>query len=94
MAGYARTEGQTVCANTTLELESADGRRIVTTREAARFLRVGQQTLRQWASDGRKDRPQPCGWNGRSNLYKLGDLRRFRASRGRSVTPAKVAAGS
>ena len=81
-------------ADTTIELESADGRRIVTTSEAAPFLRVGQQTLRQWAGEGRKDRPQPCGWNGRSNLYRLADLRWFRESRGRSVTPAEVSVGS
>ena len=80
--------------DTEIELESADGRRIVTTKEAARFLRVGQQTLRQWASEERQDRPQPCGWNGRSNLYKLGDLRRFREERGRSSTSSEVAAGS
>ena len=80
--------------DTEIELESADERRIVTTKEAARFLRVGQQALRQWASEERMDRPQPCGWNGRSSLYRLGDLRRFRESRGRSATPAEVTEGS
>jgi len=60
-------------------LESADPATVVTTREAARFLRVKPKTLRSWASERRGDRPQPMGWNGKSNLYRLGDLQDFRA---------------
>ena len=71
-------------------LEAADDPLMVTTREAANLLGVRPEALRRWASEGRMDRPQPRGWNGRSNLYKLGDLRRFRESRGRSVTPAET----
>ena len=71
-------------------LEAADDPLMVTTREAANLLGVRPEALRRWASEGRMDRPQPCGWNGRSNLYKLGDLRRFRESRGRSATPAET----
>ena len=59
-----------------LELEAADGRLVVTSSEAARFLRVHPQTLRQWR--GRNDRPQPSGWNGRTHLYRLAQLRLFR----------------
>lgn len=70
-------------------LEAADDPLMVTTREAANLLGVRPEALRRWVSEGRMDRPQPCGWNGRSNLYKLGDLRRFRESRGRSMTPAE-----
>ena len=63
-------------------LEAVDDPLMVTTRQAASLLGVRPEALRRWASEGRKDRPQPCGWNGRSNLYKLGTLRRFRESRG------------
>lgn len=72
-------------------LEAVDDPLMVTTRQAANLLGIRPEALRRWASEGRRDRPQPCGWNGRSNLYRLGDLRRFRESRGRSSTPAVVA---
>ena len=62
-------------------LEVEDDPLMVTTRHAADLLGVRPEALRRWASKGRNDRPQPCGWNGRSNLYRLGDLRRFRSSR-------------
>ena len=74
-------------------LTAADDPLMVTTRQAASLLGVRPEALRRWASDRRKDRPQPCGWNGRSNLYQLGDLRRFRESRGRSATPRRGRSG-
>ncbi len=71
----------------TLSYEHGRDDSILTTREAAHYLRVRPQALRSWASEGREDRPQPCGGNGRSNLYRLGDLRRFRESARRMASP-------